>query len=413
MIKRLVVKGLNHRADGTHDLEFHPDLNVFTGPNGSGKTTLLKLIWYLISGNLERIFAEIPFQSVSIETDVFSLEMAWVDNQKWDGTLQFDGQHTFGESKVALKWQFAGEEESSETLAVDAETGAIRRADVDQINALNKRIAQTTKSSIFFPTFRRIEGGYSSISGELDELSIGRLLTSAPPMLQISMSRFSTEMSVNGHKFVASISTDDLGVLLTQKYADIYEEISGLQSRVLTDISKKIENSAGKADACETHMPQDVTSVVNAIKRADEQRDLLRKPFSVLSDLTRQLLQHQAIRVTGRVASGERTDGITLGAGKDGITLGEAKDAISSDKLSAGEKQMLSFLCYNAFSDNAAIFIDEPELSLHVDWQRLLLPVLRQQQTGNQFFVATHSPFIYSRYPDKEFLLGDDRGGEI
>ena len=412
MIKRLVVKGLNHRADGTHDLEFHPDLNLFTGPNGSGKTTLLKLIWYLISGKLERVLAEIPFQFVSVETDVLSLDMAWVDNQKWDGTLQFDGQHTFGESKVELKWQFTGGEESSETLAVDSGTGAIRRADVAQINALNKRIAQTMKSSIFFPTFRRIEGGYSSISRELDELSM-RLLTSAPEMLQLSMSRFSTEMSVNGHKFVASISTDDLAELLTQKYADIYEEISGLQSRVLTDISKKIENSAGKADAYETQMPQDVTSVVNAIKQADEQRDLLRKPFSVLSDLTRQLLQHQAIRVTGRVASGERTDGITLGAGKDGITLGEAKEAISSDKLSAGEKQMLSFLCYNAFSDNAAIFIDEPELSLHVDWQRLLLPVLRQQQTGNQFFVATHSPFIYSRYPDKEFLLGDDRGGGI
>ena len=412
MIKRLVVKGPNHRADGTHDLEFHPDLNLFTGPNGSGKTTLLKLIWYLISGKLERVLAEIPFQFVSVETDVLSLDMAWVDNQKWDGTLQFDGQHTFGESKVELKWQFTGGEESSETLAVDSGTGAIRRADVAQINALNKRIAQTTKSSIFFPTFRRIEGGYSSISGDPDELSIG-LRTSAPEMLQLSMSRFSTEMSVNGHKFVASISTDDLGELLTQKYADIYEEISGLQSRVLTDISKKIENSAGKAEAYETQMPQDVTSVVNAIKQADEQRDLLRKPFSVLSDLTRQLLQHQAIRVTGRVASGERTDGITLGAGKDGITFGEAKEAISSDKLSAGEKQMLSFLCYNAFSDNAAIFIDEPELSLHVDWQRLLLPVLRQQQTGNQFFVATHSPFIYSRYPDKEFLLGDDRGGGI
>ena len=412
MIKRLVVKGLNHRPDGTHDLEFHSDLNIFTGPNGSGKTTLLKLIWYLISGNLERIFAEIPFQSVSIETDVFSLEIAWVDNQKWDGTLQSDGQHTFGESKVELKWQFTGGGESSETLAVDSGTVAIRRADVDQINALNKRIAQTTKSSIFFPTFRRIEGGYSSISGEPDELSM-RLRTSVPEMLQLSMWRFSTEMSVNGHKFVASISTDDLGELLTQKYADIYEEISGLQSRVLTDISKKIENSAGKADAYETQMPQDVTSVVNAIKQADEQRDLLRKPFSVLSDLTRQLLQHQAIRVTGRVAIGERTDGITLGAGKDGITLGEAKEAISSDKLSAGEKQMLSFLCYNAFSDNAAIFIDEPELSLHGDWQRLLLPTLLQQKMGNQFFVATHSPFIYARYPDKDFLLAADHGGEI
>ena len=68
---------------------------------------------------------------------------------------------------------------------------------------------------------------------------------------------------------------------------------------------------------------------------------------------------------------------------------------------------MLSFLCYNAFSENTVIFIDEPELSLHVDWQRLLLPTLLEQETGNQFFIATHSPFIYAKYPDKEIPLGD------
>ena len=90
------------------------------------------------------------------------------------------------------------------------------------------------------------------------------------------------------------------------------------------------------------------------------------KPFSVLSELSRDILQYNAIRVTGRVVRGETTDGITLGEGRDGITVGETKDAISSDKLSSGEKQMLSFLCYNAFSGDTAIFIDEPELSLHV-----------------------------------------------
>ena len=53
MIESLSVKGLNHRVDA--DLEFNEDLNIITGKNGSGKTTLLKLLWYLISGNLERI----------------------------------------------------------------------------------------------------------------------------------------------------------------------------------------------------------------------------------------------------------------------------------------------------------------------------------------------------------------------
>ena len=66
---------------------------------------------------------------------------------------------------------------------------------------------------------------------------------------------------------------------------------------------------------------------------------------------------------------------------------------------------MLGFLCYNAFSDNTVIFIDEPELSLHQDWQDILFPLLLKQETGNQFFVATHSEFIYNQFPDKEHIL--------
>jgi predicted ATPase len=216
-------------------------------------------------------------------------------------------------------------------------------------------------------------------------------------------------VSINGHKFIASISTEDLGELLTQKYADIYEEISTRQSQVLEEISREMQNNPDKDKVSE--IPQDASALLNAIQKVNKEREQLSKPFSVLSALSRKILRYNAIRVTGRVVRGETTDGITLGEGRDGITVGEAKDAISSDKLSAGEKQMLSFLCYNVFSEGMAIFIDEPELSLHVDWQRRLLPTLLKQGQKNQFFVATHSPFIYSKYPDKEFMLDDDRGG--
>ena len=64
MIRSLSVRGLNNWIN--FDRKFNDDLNIITGKNGSGKTTLLKLLWYLISGNLERIFPEIPFESVSI-----------------------------------------------------------------------------------------------------------------------------------------------------------------------------------------------------------------------------------------------------------------------------------------------------------------------------------------------------------
>ena len=388
MIRYLKVKGLNKRLDG--EFEFNEDLNIFTGPNGSGKTTILKLLWYLISGNLQQIVLEIPFHTISIQTDLFALDIERVEPDQ-----------------VTLDYSFGKEEGVCEFIVIAAETRRIDRKDVGWVNALEKRIARMTERSLFFPTFRKIEDGFSRVATDTDDSAI-RFRASAPEMLQDSMLRFSDEVSINEHKFVASTSTEDLGELLTQKYADIYEEISRRQSQVLDDISREMQNNPDKDKVSE--IPQDPSAVLDAIQKVNEEREQLSKPFSVLSELSRKILRYNAIHVTGRVVGGETAKGITLEEGGDGITVGKAKDAISSDKLSSGEKQMLSFLCYNAFSEDTAIFIDEPELSLHVDWEGILLPTLLEQATTNQFFVATHSPFIYTMYPDKEFMLDDARG---
>ena len=374
MIKSLSVKGLNNRVDA--DLEFNEDLNIITGKNGSGKTTLLKLLWYLISGNLERIFPEIPFESASITTDSFNL---WILRLK--------------ENQIKLFSTFAGEGQS-------IETGTVEQLD-DKLEELSERIAHTTKRSLFFPTFRRIEGGFhAGNTPSLTEINMFQL--------EEAMSELSDDLSVYDHKFIASISTNDIVQLLEQKYGDIHIKISNLQSKVLDDISQKIKVSAG--GEIESATSQATPSVLNEIQQLADERDRLRRPFVALSELTQSILQYQAIRVSGRSARDEGADGITLGEEIGETALGTVEKAIASDKLSSGEKQMLSFLCYNAFSENTPIFIDEPELSLHVDWQRLLLPTLLEQGTGNQFFIATHSPFIYAKYPDKEVPLGEDRG---
>ena len=374
MIKSLSVKGLNNRIDA--DLEFNEDLNIITGKNGSGKTTVLKLLWYLISGNLARIFPEIPFQSVSITTDSFDL---------WVLKLEDD--------QLKLFSTFAGEQQS-------IETGNVGQLD-DKLKELSERIARTTERSLFFPTFRRIEGGFASgHTPSLTEINMFQL--------EEAMSELSDDLSVYDHKFIASISTNDIGQLLEQKYGDIHITISNLQSKVLDDISQKIQVSAG--GEIESVPSQTTPSVLKEIQQLADERDRLRRPFVALSELTQCILRYQAIRVSGRSALGEGTDGITLGEEIGETAFGTVEEAIASNRLSSGEKQMLSFLCYNAFSENTAIFIDEPELSLHVDWQRLLLPTLLEQGTGNQFFIATHSPFIYAKYPDKEIPLGDEGG---
>ena len=112
------------------------------------------------------------------------------------------------------------------------------------------------------------------------------------------------------------------------------------------------------------------------------------RPFDTLSSLVAKIFDNKSVQITSS------------------ITVGSGGSPVDSRALSAGEKQVLSFLAYNVFYQNAVFVIDEPELSLHADWQRLLFPVLLSQENNNQFIIASHSPFIYAKYPDKELRLG-------
>ena len=64
--------------------------------------------------------------------------------------------------------------------------------------------------------------------------------------------------------------------------------------------------------------------------------------------------------------------------------------------LSSGEKQLflralsLKFLEVN----NSVILIDEPEISLHPQWQRKIIDVYKSIGENNQLIIATHSPHI-------------------
>ena len=74
-------------------------------------------------------------------------------------------------------------------------------------------------------------------------------------------------------------------------------------------------------------------------------------------------------------------------------------------QLSSGEKQMFILLAEPFFLwDKKTIYIaDEPELSLHVEWQEQLISNIRTINQGAQIIFATHSPDIVSGYGKKVF----------
>lgn len=74
--------------------------------------------------------------------------------------------------------------------------------------------------------------------------------------------------------------------------------------------------------------------------------------------------------------------------------------------LSFGEREIVT-LIYAAthMSKQQIVLIDEPEISLHVDWQRHLLQKMSEQLGDRQIIVCTHSPVIGADYEERVIIF--------
>lgn len=77
-------------------------------------------------------------------------------------------------------------------------------------------------------------------------------------------------------------------------------------------------------------------------------------------------------------------------------------ERISLNDLSSGEKQVISLMATIYLNDSTPkiILIDEPELSLSIEWQRMILPDLNAGENVKQVIAITHSPFIFDNELD-------------
>jgi len=78
------------------------------------------------------------------------------------------------------------------------------------------------------------------------------------------------------------------------------------------------------------------------------------------------------------------------------------EDEIDLEVLSSGEKQVISLFSHLYLEPRQKIvLIDEPELSLSLDWQKHLLPDVINSPGCAQLLAITHSPFIFDNELDR------------
>ena len=78
------------------------------------------------------------------------------------------------------------------------------------------------------------------------------------------------------------------------------------------------------------------------------------------------------------------------------IFLDQFGEILSPYKLSSGEKQILVILLTVLVEDRQpyVLFMDEPEVSLHVEWHQKLIGLLQQLNPNVQIILRTHSPAV-------------------
>ena len=264
-------------------------------------------------------------------------------------------------NQVKLNLSFEDTTEVGSEIVLDLKQGVQGEMVLEkqvEVYEPNKSIADVMESSLFFSTYRRMERHLQQDILHLSGMSLED--GDARSVLRRALTALGEALSVGNHKFVVAASTYDLIKLLTEKHTDI----ANGRKDVIDDYYDDLVHKWNRLDI----IVHDVYTRYNGI---------------------------------------HMTDNIILGADKD-----KTEDPIPSRNLSSGEKQLLGFLCHSAFSEAKIIFIDEPELSLHADWQRLIINLLEYQDDTRQFFCATHSAHIINTHRENLHLL-EIHSGEI
>jgi len=91
-----------------------------------------------------------------------------------------------------------------------------------------------------------------------------------------------------------------------------------------------------------------------------------------------------------------RETGKTIIRNANEIKFNQIGEVLQPYQLSAGEKQMLAILLTVLVEDNQpyVLFMDEPEISLHFEWQKQLISLVLRLNPNIQIIMTTHSPAV-------------------
>lgn len=421
MIKSIEIVGLFGRFN--YRIATMPGgITILTGPNGFGKSTILKIISALSTSDL-MYFLQLEFKTIAINFDsalTTSIEKA-EDGIKIDDAY-FHITQEMNESYQSMKrrsWIV----ETSDGYYLDRRTDerlteselfsrfVLRYDDWRYPNTKASKKAHSALDNIFqkLEYIKKHCGGVGVISDErlirktharTDEQKVIDVIKELPQKLKEQISHVYNKYS-------------DIATSLDSTYPNrLFSAKDGINSQTeyksyLDDVNKKFSKLRQYKLVDMTIIDQQEYNSEYATALKIYFEDFAKK-YTVFEGLITKLdLFTQIIndRLMFKQIAISREKGFYI------VDIDNPEKELSLSQLSSGEKQEIVLFYDLIFGnkENLLLLIDEPEISLHIAWQKRFLDDLLQvsQYTHIQAIVATHSPQIVSNHMDIQIDLGE------
>ena len=465
MIRSITIEGLFGEPKKSISIKFNKDLTILVGKNGSGKTTILNILNSIFNSSYYELL-KYTFKEIEVIFEDFGLRIKKFD--KRIVIIRNDWREVLKDNNIESELKDIRTQEDFDNIKKRLEDYSpvlnylfyeVSKENDDKL--FSRKRFDFGIQSLYFPTYRRTEIDFSELLWDLQDLSSrnskyyrdqimwrNHMMNSNFENTVVGISNKDIEEIVKNEWIkISNIETQKLNSLISDFFFSFLEisdatdniDLKTINPDELNNQLKQIFMKTGLAkigmNTWSSKIDDYTSKIISAQNRGEDidgsldNRDKLEKVlehFNFVNAVSHSISKiKDVINIYNNACNSiesikspfrdlEKILSEFLNPKKAFIEDGElyfkkGTDKLGFEDLSAGEKQLITLFVYSglAAKENSIIMIDEPELSLHVTWQRNIIKNLVSHKKKLQYIISTHSPFVISGYDEYVEVIGE------